>query len=56
MEWNERLIAEISQSSKNLQSFRRNLKDCVLRFAGIVSSLKLENHYVQRVEWSGISV
>jgi hypothetical protein len=41
MEWNERLIAEISQSRTILQSFRRNLKDCVLQFAGIVSALKL---------------
>jgi hypothetical protein len=41
LEWNERLIAEISQSRTILESFRRNLKDCVLRFAGIVSALKL---------------
>jgi hypothetical protein len=29
-----------SQSGTKRQSFRRNLKDCVLRFAGIVSTLK----------------
>jgi hypothetical protein len=40
MEWKERLNSEISQSGKKLQSFRRNLKDCILRFAGIVSTLK----------------
>jgi hypothetical protein len=41
MEWNERSNAEVSQSRTILQTFRRNLKDCVLRFAGIVSALKL---------------
>jgi hypothetical protein len=41
MEWKERLNAEISQSQTKLQRFRRNLKDCILRFAGIVSTLKL---------------
>jgi hypothetical protein len=39
MEWKERLNSEISQSGKKLQSFRRNLKDCVLRFAGSVLTL-----------------
>jgi hypothetical protein len=41
MEWNERLNADIHQSGTELQSFRRNLKDCVLQFSGIVSALKL---------------
>jgi hypothetical protein len=40
MEWRERLNDEISQSGTKQQSFRRNLKDCHLRFAGIVSTLK----------------
>jgi hypothetical protein len=41
MEWKERLNAEISQSGTIEQSYRRNPKDCVLRFAGILSTLKL---------------
>jgi hypothetical protein len=41
MEWKARLNAVVSQSGTKLQSSRRNLKDCVLRFAGIVSTLKL---------------
>jgi hypothetical protein len=40
MEWKERLNAVVSQSGTKLQRSRRNLKDCVLRFAGIVSTLK----------------
>jgi hypothetical protein len=40
MEWKLRLNAVISQSGTKWQSFRRNLKDPVLRFAGIVSTLK----------------
>jgi hypothetical protein len=41
MEWQERLNADISQSGSKQHRPRRNLKDCVLRFAGIVSALKL---------------
>jgi hypothetical protein len=32
--------AVVSQSGTKYQSFRRNLEDCVLGFAGIVSTLK----------------
>jgi hypothetical protein len=54
MEWNERLIAEISQSRTNLQfssKFER------LRFAICRDCLGAEIvvRYFQRVEWSGIS-
>jgi hypothetical protein len=41
MEWKDRLNAEISQSGTNYQSFRRNLKFCLLRFAGFVLTRKL---------------
>jgi hypothetical protein len=41
MEWKERLNLEISESGMKYQSFLRNLNVCVLRFAGIVSTLKL---------------
>jgi hypothetical protein len=52
MELKERLNAEISQSGTKLQRFRRNLRDCVLRFAGSVLTLKIGVRYVLRVEWS----
>jgi hypothetical protein len=41
MEWRERLNAEISQSGMKYQILLGNLKVCVLRFTGIVSTLKL---------------
>jgi hypothetical protein len=41
MEWKERLNAEISQSGTKEQRFCRNLKDCVLRLAGYILTLKL---------------
>jgi hypothetical protein len=41
VEWKERLNADISVSGMKYQSFLRNLKVCVLRFAGTVSTLKL---------------
>jgi hypothetical protein len=41
VEWKHRLNAEISQSEKKLQRFRRNLKDCLLRFTGSVLTIKL---------------
>jgi hypothetical protein len=41
MEWKERLNAEISESGTIEQSICRNLKDCDLRFAVIVSKQKL---------------
>jgi hypothetical protein len=40
MEWRERLNDVISQSETKEHSFRRNLKDCVLRFVALVSMLK----------------
>jgi hypothetical protein len=52
MEWKARLNAVVSQSGTKLQSFRRNLKDCVLRFAGIVSTLKSTcTTFGVRMEW-----
>jgi hypothetical protein len=40
MEWKDRLNDEMSQSGKKYESFRRNVKVCVLRIAGIVLTLK----------------
>jgi hypothetical protein len=41
MELKERLNAEIPPSGTIEQSNCLNLKDCVLRFAGVLSTLKL---------------
>jgi hypothetical protein len=40
MEWKEPLNIETSQSGRKQQSFRPNLKDCVLRVTALVSMLK----------------
>jgi hypothetical protein len=42
VEWSGKSVymPVVSQSGTKQQSFRRSLKDCILRFAGIVSTLK----------------
>jgi hypothetical protein len=45
VEWSGKSVymPVVSQSGTKQQSFRRCLKDCVLRFARIVSTLKLSS-------------